>query len=386
MSQRLSLSPGSPARGARRIALLPGDGIGPEVVGVARQALRRLLPGAELVELEVGWGAFEQTGSALPTATVAELRRCDGALLGAVASPSRRVDGYRSPVVELRRLFDLHANLRPAVSAPVSGSRAGVDLLVVRENTEGLYGAPERTVGEPGGPDEAVITERRISRRASERIGEVALSSARERGRCRDRKGRVTVVHKANVLRRSDALFRECVLGAAASYPDVEVDEILVDAAAYHLARTPERFDVLVAPNLYGDILSDLVAALTGGLGLAPSVNAGETFVVAEPVHGSAPDLAGRGLANPVATLRAAALLLDRVGEPAAAARLSAAVEASLAGPVRTPDIGGTASTEDVARDVLGRLEALQRSIPTTVRHTIRTKGALSDAPLHRLR
>jgi homoisocitrate dehydrogenase len=341
---------------ALRLALLPGDGIGPEVVAVARRALENLLPEALLVELEVGWGAFERTGAALPPRTVEELRRCDGALLGAVSSPSHRVDGYRSPVVELRRLFDLHANLRPAVSAPVSGSRPDVDLLVVRENTEGLYGAPERVEGRPGGQDEAVITERRISRRASERIARVAFAAARDRARKGGRRGLVTVVHKANVLRRSDGLFRECALRVANEHLDVAVDELLVDAAAYHLARTPERFDVLVAPNLYGDVLSDLTAALVGGLGLAPSLNAGETFVLAEPVHGSAPDLVGRGIANPIATLRATALLLGWLGESSAAGRLGAAVEDSLAGAVRTPDVGGSATTEDVARDVLARL------------------------------
>jgi homoisocitrate dehydrogenase len=346
----------SPSAGARRIALLPGDGIGPEVVGVARLALERLLPRAELVELPIGWAVFEREGVALPAETVVELRRCDGALLGAVASPSRRVDGYRSPVVELRRLFGLYANLRPAVGVRTPGSPL-VDLLVVRENTEGLYGAPERTLGAPGSAEEAVITERRISRRASERIARVAFGAARSRALAGRGRGRVTVVHKANVLRRSDGLFRECALAAAESFADVEVEELLVDAAAYHLALAPERFDVIVAPNLYGDVLSDLAAALTGGLGLAPSLQAGDDFVIAEPVHGSAPDLAGRGLANPVAALRSAALLLERMGERDAARRLSAAVESSLAGAVRTPDAGGTATTAEVAGDVLERLE-----------------------------
>jgi homoisocitrate dehydrogenase len=351
-----------------RLALLPGDGIGPEVVGVARRVLERLVPDVELVELEIGWCAFERAGAALPPPTVAELRRCDAALLGAVSSPSHRVDGYRSPVVDLRRLFDLYANVRPAVSAPWSGSRVGVDLVVVRENTEGLYGAPERSVGVPGGPDEAVITERRISRRASERIARVAFALARERAHERGRRGCVSVVHKANVLRRSDGLFRQCALEVASEHLDVGVDEVLVDAAAYHLAREPQRFDVLVAPNLYGDVLSDLCAAVVGGLGLAPSLNAGDRFALAEPVHGSAPDLVGLGLANPIATLRATTLLLAHLGRSAAAERLEAAVESSLAGPVRTPDVGGHATTEQVARDVLSRLGELRsdRSLPTT--------------------
>jgi homoisocitrate dehydrogenase len=338
-----------------RIALLPGDGIGTEVVGVAARVLRELLEDRlELTELDAGWGAFERTGAALPEETLAEVRRCDGALLGAVASPSQRVDGYRSPVVELRRELDLFANLRPAVSAPVPGARAGVDLFIVRENTEGLYGALERWDGD------AVITERRISRRASERITTVAFEIARQRARRRGKPSRVTVVHKANVLRTSDGLFRETALAVAAGYPDVAVDEVLVDAAAYHLVRTPERFDVLVAPNLYGDILSDLAAGLVGGLGLVPSVNRGDAFILAEPVHGSAPDIAGQGVANPIATLRAAVLLLESLGEAQAARELSAAVEAALAGTVRTPDIGGSASTSEVEHDVRARLEALR--------------------------
>jgi homoisocitrate dehydrogenase len=370
-------------RRAPRIALLPGDGIGREVVDVARRALEQLLPrDAGLVELEIGWSAFERAGSALPAETVHELERCDGALLGAVASPSHRVDGYRSPVVELRQRFGLYVNLRPAVSAPVPGTPSGVDLLVVRENTEGLYGAPERSVGERGGVDEAVITERRISRSASERIARVAFEAARARASRRGRRALVTMAHKANVLRLSDGLFRESVLAVAGGYPDVAVDELLVDAAAYELARSPQRFDVLVTANLYGDILSDIAAAVTGGLGLAPSLNDGDRFAVAEPVHGSAPDLAGQGLANPVATLRAAALLLDRIGEPAAAARLSAAVEASLAGPVRTPDAGGSATTEEVARDILVRLSArsgpLLTSLPSRPRTETTAKEDLS--------
>ena len=202
----------------------------------------------------------------------------------------------------LRQAFDLYANLRPLVSAPVPGSRPNVDLLIVRENTEGMYARRERLEGD------TAIAERVVTRRASERIMRVALDKARQR------RGLVTLVHKANILRVSDGLFREAALSVASAYPDVQVEEGLVDSVAYRLVREPAHFDVIVTTNLFGDILSDLAAGLTGGLGLAASANQGEHFVVAEPVHGSAPDIAGRGIANPLAAIRAGALLLRSLG------------------------------------------------------------------------
>lgn len=321
----------------RRLAWIPGDGVGPEVVDAARRVLEPELDW-DFVELEAGWGTFERTGNALPAETVEALGGCDGAVFGAVGSPSRPVPGYRSPIVELRRRFDLYANLRPLKSMPVAGSRPDVDVLLVRENTEGLYAGRERL--EDGG--DTAVAERVITRRASRRIAELAFAAARRR------EGKVTVVHKANVLRTSDGLFREAVLSVAERYPGVEVEEQLVDAMLYHLIRTPERFDVLVAPNLYGDLLGDAGAALVGGLGLAPSVNSGNALVLAEPVHGSAPDIAGRGVANPMATILASALLLERLGENRVARGLERAVREVAGSGYVTPDLGGSASTVEV--------------------------------------
>jgi homoisocitrate dehydrogenase len=341
---------------AFRIALIPGDGIGREVAPAARRVLEAATLPLEFVELEAGWETFQAMGTALPPATLAQARACDGALFGAVSSPSARVPGYSSPILALRKELDLYANLRPAVSQPVPGSQAGVDLLIVRENTECLYVKQERVV-EPG---ERVIAERVITRRASARVTEVACRLARQRAVARPgRPARLTVVHKANVLNLSDGLFRSTALEVAKDYPDIAVEEQLVDSMVYRLIREPQRYDVVVAPNLYGDILSDAAAALVGGLGLAPSANIGDTYVLAEPVHGSAPDIAGRGIANPLAAILAAALLLEHLGLGEAARRIEAAVERVLAAQVWTPDLGGAATTDEVTAAVIDEVVQL---------------------------
>lgn len=323
-----------------RVVLLPGDGIGPEVVEATARVIATAIPGAIAFErAPIGWGAFERTGRALPDDTLARVRAADAALLGAVSSPSEPVDGYRSPVVALRRALDLHANLRPLRSVD---DRA-IDVLIVRENTEGLYVGRERRVD-----DGEAVAERVITRAASAKVGRVAFAHARRRAEGRGA-GRVTIVHKANVLRITDGLFRESVLAVGAEFPDVAVDEQLVDSMAYRLVREPERFDVVVAPNLYGDVLSDLGAALVGGLGVVPSANVGDRHCVVEPVHGSAPDIAGRGIANPIATLRSAAMLLAHVGLARPSLALDAALDRVLRDGPSTPDLGGDATTDAVA-------------------------------------
>ena len=336
------------------IALIPGDGIGKEVVPAARRVLEATGLPLHFVELEAGWGAFQRAGHALPPETVEALSECEGALFGAVSSPSHRVSGYASPIVALRRILDLYANLRPLVSAPVPGSRPGVDLLMVRENTECLYSRRERW--EDGG--DTAIAERVITRRASERIARMAFAQANSRPRTNEgkQKALVTIVHKANVLPVTDGLFREAVLAVAEEFPDVAVEEQLVDSMAYRMVREAERYDVVVAPNLYGDILSDTGAALVGGLGLVPSANVGDSFVLAEPVHGSAPDIAGQGIANPIAAIRAAGLLLAHLGENDAARAVEQAVHSVLMDGPHTPDLGGAAGTEEVTEGVIKRL------------------------------
>ncbi len=259
------------------------------------------------------------------------------------------VEGYRSPILALRRQFDLYANLRPA-SQLMPGGRP-IDLLIVRENTEGLYSGRERRDGD------TAIAERVITRHASERIARVAFEQARQRVSASrtiakhplDASRRVTIVHKANVLKLTDGLFRESCLAVARDYPDVQVEEMLVDAAAMWLAKDPARFDVIVTTNLFGDILSDLAAGLAGGLGVAPSANVGAGRVaVFEPVHGSAPDIAGRGIANPVGAILSAAMLLDHLGEREAGERVRRAVAQTVAEGITTPDLGGRFTTQQV--------------------------------------
>lgn len=329
-----------------RLARIGGDAIGPEVVDAAATIVNAVCGDrVEWVEAEMGWRTFERTGRALPEATVEALEGCAGALFGAVSSPSHAVDGYRSPIVELRRRLDLYANLRPLKSG-------AVDAVVVRENTEGLYAGRERWERE----GDVAIAERVISRRATERIVRFACELARSRAARRSSPPRLTVVHKANVLRLSDGLFRETALAVAAGFPEIEVEEQLVDSMVYRLILDPERYDVIVAPNLYGDILSDAGAALVGGLGVVSSANCGERFCLAEPVHGSAPDIAGQGIANPIAAVAAATLLLERVGLPDAAARVEEALAEHRAAGPRTPDRGGAATTDEALADLLARV------------------------------
>lgn len=336
-----------------RIALIPGDGVGKEVVPAAQRVLAALPLNITFVPLQAGWEVFEQTGTALPQSTAAAIRHCDGAVFGATQSPSRKVEGYNSPILALRKQLDLYANLRPIVSMPVPGSRPGIDMLIVRENTECLYVRQERL--EDSG--NTAVAQRVITRRASERIARSACEQAVRRvGHTHHTRPRLTIVHKANVLNLTDGLFRDACLDVAAEYADIEVEEQLVDSMIYRMIREPERYDVVVAPNLYGDILSDAAAALVGGLGLASSANASDNFVLAEPVHGSAPDIAGKGIANPVATILAAAQLLEALDETACARTIQLAVREALAAGVLSADLGGCASTDEVTEAVIAHL------------------------------
>lgn len=346
------------ARTSLKIGLIPADGIGREVIPAAKAAIEALgsdIPKPEFIDLLAGWDTFTKTGTALPQETVETLRdACDCALFGSVSSPSKKVVGYSSPIVALRKELDLYANIRPVVSvAPEPGQTPTVDLVVVRENTECLYVKQEQqTIGEHG--KEARAT-RLITERASRRIGEMAFEIALGRPR-----KHLTIIHKSNVLSVTDGLFRETVRGvheAKGKYDRVTVMEQLVDSAVYRLFREPEVFDVMVAPNLYGDILSDAAAALVGSLGLVPSVNAGDNFIMGEPVHGSAPDIAGKGIANPLASIRSAALMLRHLGYLKGGDRLDSAVEQVLReGTTLTPDLKGKSTTQEVLDAVLKKL------------------------------
>jgi homoisocitrate dehydrogenase len=272
----------------------------------AQQVLEALRLPITFVSAEAGFATFERTGSALPAATLALCESADAVLFGATQSPLTIVAGYSSTILQLRRHFDLFANVRPALGA-------GIDLVIVRENTEGMYSGRERV--EDGG--ETAILERVITARASERITRTACELAMSR------RHRLTLVHKANVLKETCGLFRRTALGITTEYPQIEVNELLVDSAALLLVQDAARFDVLVTTNLFGDILSDLAAGLTGGLGLAASANVGAgQFGLFEPMHGSAPDIAGMGTADPRAAILSGAMLLNHLGYGQAANRL----------------------------------------------------------------
>ncbi len=322
-----------------KLVVIPGDGIGHEVVPAAVSVLQAVIPDLQIVPAEAGWACFQTHGVAVPEETLAAIRACGAALFGAVASPAYKVPGYRSAIVALRRELSLYANVRPVRSWPLAGTRQQIDLLIIRENTEGLYVGRERREGD------TAIAERVITRQASERIGRVAFEMARSGGR-----QRVTIVHKANILPVTDGLFRDTVREVALAFPEIRVDELLVDTAALWLVRDPTRLDVIVTTNLFGDVLSDAAAGWIG-LGLAPSLNLGDGMAVAEPVHGAAPDIAGHGLANPIGTILSAALLVRYVWHlPAIADAIEQAVESALADGVRTPDIAGPGeSTTDTA-------------------------------------
>jgi homoisocitrate dehydrogenase len=334
----------------KTICLIPGDGIGQEVIPAAAEVLQALRLDLKFVEAEAGFTCFENHGNAMPEATLELARRSEAVLFGATASPSTIVPGYRSPILALRREFDLYANLRPVFSLPGPFSRTGIDLLIVRENTEGLYSGREHREGD------TAIAERVITRLGSERIVRAACEQAMIRAKLRGTSPRLTIVHKANVLKLTDGLFRECALRVASEFPEIEVNELLVDSAAMKLVKSPQSFDVLVTTNLFGDILSDEASALVGGLGIAPSANLGTGTPVFEPVHGSAPDIAGQGIANPVGALLSSALMLERLDEPAAAERLRQAVLGTLAGGLCTADLGGTATTKQFVNAVVDRL------------------------------
>jgi isocitrate dehydrogenase (NAD+) len=329
-----------------RIAIIPGDGIGPEVTAAARRILDTLGLDISWQTCLAGQAALDAGGSPLPAETVATVQSSNATLKGPTATPSGT--GFRSVNVELRQRLHLYANYRPARSMPGVPSRyENVDLIVVRENTEGLYSGLEHEVV-PG----VVESLRVVTESASERIARFAFETARRQGR-----KRVTCVHKANILKLSDGLFLRTCHRVAESFTDIAFDDSIIDAAAMKLVLNPRSFDVMVMENLFGDIVSDLTAGLVGGLGLAPSANIGEGIAVFEAVHGSAPDIAGKGIANPTAVILSAVLMLRYLGENSAADRVEKAVRSVYSnGQVRTRDLGGTASAGQFVDAVLGEM------------------------------
>ncbi|HZH43223.1 MAG TPA: isocitrate dehydrogenase [Lysobacter sp.] len=331
------------------ITVIRGDGIGPEIMDATLHVLDAMQLGLSYEFMDAGLVALEKQGELLPAATLESIRRNRIALKSPLTTPVG--GGFSSINVELRKRFDLYANVRPAKSFPNTKSRfpSGVDLITVRENTEGAYIGEGQSLSEDG---ETALLTQKVTRRGSERIVRYAFDLARKTGR-----KKVTVVHKANILKSTSGLFLRTAREVAQQYPDIQCDEMIVDACCMKLVMQPEKFDVIVTTNLFGDIISDLCAGLVGGLGLAPGANIGTEAAIFEAVHGSAPDIAGQGIANPCALLLAAGQMLDHLALPEQATRLREAIVATLdAKDALTPDLGGEATTMDFAKAITRRL------------------------------
>jgi isocitrate dehydrogenase (NAD+) len=352
--------------GQHRVALIPGDGIGPEVSSAARLVLDAAVPGITWVERAAGAMALAEHGDLLPEETLEAIRTSRVALKGPITTPVG--SGFRSINVALRQELDLFAAVRPARSLPgVPTRHEQVDLVVIRENTEDLYQGIEFAAGSPQAdalreelrslagveiePD-AGVTVKPISVAGTRRIVRFAFEYAKA-----NRRSRITLGHKAGIMPTSDGLFLRTAREEEIDRGDISFEDVQIDHLTARLVRDPGRLDVLLLPNLYGDILSDLCAGLVGGLGLVPGANIGWEYAVFEPVHGSAPDIAGSGVADPIAMILSGAMMLRHLGELAAASAVEQAVDAVLdRGSVRTPDLGGSASTLDVAEAVAGAL------------------------------
>jgi isocitrate dehydrogenase (NAD+) len=336
---------------SKTIAVIRGDGIGPEITEATLRVVDALKLGIEYQFVEAGMTALEKVGELLPQATLDAIAHHRVALKGPLTTPVG--GGFSSINVELRKRFDLYANVRPAHSFPNTKSRFpdGVDLITVRENTEGAYIGEGQLLSEDG--ETATLTQK-VTRRGSERIVRYAFDLARSTGR-----RKVTIVHKANILKSTSGLFLKVAREVAAKYPEIEHNELIVDNCCMQLVMRPEQFDVIVTTNLFGDIISDLCAGLVGGLGLAPGANIGTEAAIFEAVHGSAPDIAGKGIANPCALVLGAAQMLDHLGHGAAAARVRAAVRDALEKRDRTtPDLGGSGTTTTFADALVERVRS----------------------------
>lgn len=332
----------------QKITVIRGDGIGPEIMDATLFVLDQLKTGLEYEDADAGLVALEKHGDLMPAVTLESIARNKVALKSPLTTPVG--GGFTSINVSLRRHFDLYANVRPAHTFPNTKSRFdNVDLITVRENTEGAYLAEGQEVSADG---ETAFSGTRITRKGSERIVRYAFELAKSTGR-----KKVTAVHKANIIKSTSGLFLNVAREVAAQYPDIEFQEMIVDNCCMQLVMRPEQFDVIVTTNLFGDIISDLCAGLVGGLGLAPGANIGKDAAIFEAVHGTAPDIAGQGKANPCALLLAAAQMLDHIGQPGNAERLRKAIVATMeAKDSLTGDLGGTGTTMSFAQAIASRL------------------------------
>jgi isocitrate dehydrogenase (NAD+) len=334
---------------AHRITLIPGDGIGPEVAEATVEVLAALKVPIEWERAELSASIIEQAGASLPPHLLESLARTGVGLKGPVTTPIG--GGFKSVNVSLRKKLDLFANVRPVFTLPGLKTRfqdVNIDMVIFRENTEDLYSGLEHEV-----VTDVVESLKIITRYASMRIAHYAFAYAKRNGR-----RKITAVHKANIMKLSDGLFIRCCREVATEHPDIAYNELIVDNAAMQLVMRPETFDVLLLPNLYGDIVSDLAAGLVGGLGVVPGANMGEKQAVFEAVHGSAPDIAGHGIANPTALMSSAILMLRHLGEVTAANRLQKAIAGVYAeGRHLTRDVGGVAGTRDFTQAVIAHLD-----------------------------
>ncbi len=332
------------------IVLIPGDGIGPEVADATQKVLDATGVKIDWDRVECNEKLIRETGESIPTPVVKAIERHKLALKGPVTTPI--AGGFQSVNVALRKKFDLYANVRPVRTMPNLRTRfddLNLDMVIFRENTEDLYSGLEHEV-----VNDVVTSLKVITRRASLRIAEAAFTYAH-----RFNRKKVTAVHKANIMKLSDGLFLRCCREVAAGYPEIQYNELIVDNAAMQLVSRPEQFDILTMPNLYGDIMSDLAAGLVGGLGVVPGANIGDNHAVFEAVHGSAPDIAGRGIANPTALLLSSVMMLRHMLEISAAERLQAAIEAVYREAKHlTGDVGGSATTSQFADAVIAKLAA----------------------------
>ncbi len=326
------------------ITVISGDGIGKEVMGAALHVLDHLNIDFNYNFTNAGNECFKKTGTTIPDKTINEAREGDATLFGAVTT----VPGQKSAIITLRKELDLFANIRPVKSYPgVKSLYDDLDFVIIRENTEGLYSGIEEAT------EERATALRVITREASERICKFAFQYAKKTDR-----GKVTVIHKANVLKKTDGLFRNIFYKIAADFSDIRTEDRYVDAAAMLFITKPQIFDVVVTTNLFGDILSDEGAGLVGGLGLTPSANIGENYGLFEPVHGSAPDMAGKNIANPSAMILSAVMMLNYLKEYETARNVeNALIQVLIEGKTVTPDLGGSASTIEMAKEVINKLE-----------------------------
>jgi isocitrate dehydrogenase (NAD+) len=333
---------------SKTIAVIRGDGIGPEIMNATLRVLDELNAGLSYEFVDAGMAAQERCGELLPQATMDSIARHRVALKGPLTTPIG--GGFSSLNVELRKRFDLYANVRPAITIPGTKARYdGIDLITVRENTEGAYGSEGQTLSEDGDTAHSQI---KVTRRGSERIVRYAFELARRQGR-----KKITVVHKANIMKTTSGLFLKVAREVAGDYPEIQCNEMIVDNCCMQLVMNPQQFDVIVTTNLFGDIISDLCAGLVGGLGLAPGANIGTEAAIFEAVHGSAPDIAGKGVANPCALLLAACQMLGHLGLEDQAQRVRLAIRNVVGSKDRvTPDLGGSGTTDSFADALIDSL------------------------------